>query len=326
VMVKTISSKIDQLTTSNLSLLSSCLARLNIKNDLLFTKIESEFMARSVKTENFISARDVTLTAYAFAKIRKQETSILFQQKLVELSKILVRDFTAKELQMLTFAFEKWSVDKSIFSDISTQAQRRIAQFSTDTLIHLLRSFANLGVLDDALVTRVVCQFPRLSHTLASTEIVDFWNICQISKIANPVVMESLRPLTVMRAGTFSVPDWLSVFDSVSTIAPREVCREILDSFILISQLPARYKGTLTPVTSTVLEKMTAEQICALIKSVGMMKVESGEFVSLILGHDGIKTLSPSQASDVYCALVALNAHETHQIDMVKLMSRAIDV
>lgn len=327
---------IPELSTSNLSLLSSCLARLNLKDEDLLKKIEIEF---AKKTEKFspsivdemfptVTARDVTLTAYAFAKTLKSETSISFQTKLIDLSKLLIRDFTAKELEMISTAFDRWCVcDKTIFGDISVQAQRRIAQFSADTLIALLRSFVSQSVLDDALVTRVVCQLPRLSQTLKPSEVVQFWTVFKDGRISSLSAMEVLRPLTVMRAGTFSVTEWLALLDASSTIAPVSVNQEILDSFTLISELPAKYKGTLTPVSSTILEKMTTEQIVDVIKSVVRMKlVDTSRSISLLMTHICQQSLAPSEASDLYCALVALNAHETHKGEMIKLMSQALKV
>jgi hypothetical protein len=277
-----------------------------------------------------VVARDVTLAAYAFGKLEPSTTDPSFQQKIVSLSKNLIRDFTAKELQMLSTALDRWNVkDGDIYSQISEQAQRRIAQFSSDTLIHLLRVFANRAMQDSPLISRVMCQLPRLSQTFKPSEIVSFWTLFKDMKINSCVVIETLRPLTVIRAGMFCPNDWLSILSACVTIGTEHANQEIVNAFTLINEFPAKYKATLTPVSSTVLERMTHSQLVDLLTYIGSMKLTSPDkVVELIANRIDVDSVTPSDASDMYCSLVALRCHENKTMNhiMTRLMCKAIQV
>jgi hypothetical protein len=330
--------KMNDLDASQLSLLASSLARLNVRNDARFDLISKRFLeldssiseVEDVPPSTEVGARVVTLVAYAFAKLRPSSTNTLFQNKIVSLSKDLIRDFTAKELQMLTTALDRWNIqDLQIYSSISGQAQRRIAQFSSETLIHLLRVFANRSIEDHSLMSRVICQLPRISQTLKSNEIVAFWTLFRDMKIRSPVAIEVLRPLTVTRSGMFSVNDWLSILDSCATVGNESSNQEIIDAFVMINELPAKYKGTLTPVSSTVVEKLSTGQIIDVLKSIKSMKLNCSRNVAeLITRRIDIEAVSASDASDIYCSLVALGCHENTAMNhlMTRLMCRAIQV
>jgi len=272
----------------------------------------------------------VTLAAYAFAKIHPTKTDEKFQEKIVSLSKILIRDFTAKELQMLSTALDRWTVwDVEMFSQISQQAQRRIAQFSSETLIHFLRVFASRSVYDEGLISRVICQLPRISQSFKPSEIVSFWSIFGDLKIKSTAGIEILRPLTVTRAGTFSVNDWMTIMNACAMIGYESANQEIMDAFVLINELPAKFKGTLTPVYSTILERLTPAQTVTLLQSISKMELTSkNPIIELVSKAINVDSISASEASDIYCSLVALSCHENETMNhlMTRLMCKAIQV
>ena len=316
---------IPSFTPSHVSLFASSMARLNVKNDQVFALLSRQLLNSS----EVYTARDVTLAAYAFAKM-KVPVSKDFQARLVILSSHLIRDFTAKELQMLTTALDRWDIiDESIYGSISLQAQRRIAQFSAEALVLLLKALASRSVIDDALITRVVCQLPRLGQNLKTSEITGFLPAFADMKVSSDAGLEVLRPLTVTKAGQFTVSEWLSILKSVSEIGNQKMKQDIVDAFTLINAFPAKYKGTLTPVSSTVVDRLSNGQITELLALVKKIGCVSDELVSVIMANIQDKRLlshNASDASDLYCVLVSMNYHEDAAMAhiMKGLLCRAI--
>lgn len=306
-------SKISNFTSAEVSLFSSSLARLNVRNETLFAQLSDRFVCDESEPK---SARDLTLAAYAFAKMKIPVTA-QFQASLIAKSKELIRDFTAKELQMLTTALDRWEIqDVEIFKSISGQAQRRMAQFSADALILMLRAFASRKVIDEALTTRVVCQLPRLAPNLKNNEVVGFLTAFKELGTESQIVSETLAPLVVTQGGQFNPSDWAAVAAAANSIGTNRIKQETIDALNLVSAYPPKYKATGAVVYKTVLARMTDSQFIDLLRDVrGMMSEEVvttnlENTMFLQLENQRLPEMTSSQASDTYCALVALNVHE----------------
>ena len=334
--------KVDQV-----SLFASSLARLNVRDEKMFDylgkrmlELTDVFAPHTVNeapmfaipedspvdsTDNLpCTARDVTLTAYAFAKMRvnmKKE----FEDRIVELSKILIRDFTAKELQMLTTAFDRCNLhDEVLFSDVSEQARRRMAQFSAESLVLLLKALINRSALDDALVARVVCQLPRLALTMKTPDLVQFYPV--LSQAESATGLEALRAATVSKSGQFAPADWITILDSVTKTSTCTSVDELIDAFVLVNAKPAHYRETTHVVSKTVLERMSNHQLISLVSIVARLPKPSSELMNHIATSIETRTLNSNDSSDLYCLLVQMNCHENISFEKVmkNLFSKAL--
>lgn len=308
---------VNSFTPSQVSLFSSSLARLNVRNEPLFAKLSSRFVDAP---DSRRTARDVTLTAYAFAKM-KVPVEQPFQAALVQEAKNLIRDFTAKELQMLTTALDRWRIsDPEIYEGISSQTQRRIGQFPADALVLLLRAFASRGLRDDSLVSRVVCQLPRLAQNMKSNETVGFITAFKELGTMSEVVTATLSPLVVTQAGLFNPSEWVAILSGVATIGSREMKQDTLDTFHMINDVPANYKASGTPVSKNIIKRFSDTQFVDSLNALVTISKEEGvkmdSTVSKFLSHlatERLVSMTPSVAGDTYCALVALGCHEDPQ-------------
>jgi hypothetical protein len=312
-----IPSRAHELETHQVSLLLSSLARLNVLNESVFAQLGHRLIA----LENF-TARDVTLTAYAFAKMRVPP-SLQLEEKIVDLSKNLVRDFTAKELQMLSTALDKWNIaEMELFQSISAQAQRRIAQFSSESLVHLLRALLGRNCLDHQLMSRVVCQLPRLANNMQINEIVLLLALFRDANFSSSVAIEAVRPSLVSKTGLLTPADWTTVLDCLSKIASQDALSEILEAFVLVNRLPPHYRSTTNQVSASILQRMSVTQLISTLKSAR----KHPEAAKLVCDTLRAKIATSENASDAYCALVELNLHQepTAESLMRHLLSLAI--
>jgi hypothetical protein len=333
--------KIYQFNVSQVSLLLSALARLNVRNEPLFTKLGNRLMAltdvfsneifsipeKVVVETNVCSAGDVTLTAYAFAKMKITPSHKLVET-MVSLSKHLVRDFTAKELQMLMTALDRFDLKEvELFSAVSSQAQRRIAQFSSETLVHFLKAMTRRSALDSGLSTRVVCHLPRMVNNMKASEIVGMFDIFRENGLKSQSGIEALRSSTVSKAGQFSSSDWLSILGSVVEVASPEVVSEFVDAFVLVNASPANYRSSTNIINATVMSRMTNQQIVNLMSICAKINEPSEKLTSLVLEEIQRRSWSSSDASDAYCVLVKMNMHSKSECETVmrNLLAKALD-
>jgi hypothetical protein len=312
------------LSVGQTSLLLSSLARLNVRNEPVFELLGNRLIAltrifspvniftnpEEVEESPAVTARDVTLTAYAYGKM-----NVALSHKLTEtivcLSKQLVRDFTAKELQMLMTAFDRMDLsDVELFAAVSVQAQRRMAQFSCESLVHFLRAMSNRKSVDSDLVTRIVCQLPRLVTNMKAAELVALYQVFRDMGLQSRAAMEALRASTVSKAGQLSSGDWLTVLGSAVEIAKPEMVIELLEAFALVNSSPANYRSTTTIINATIISRMTAAQLGTLALIVGKSHNPPPSLLKTISQEVERRSWTPSDASDVYCALVKGNMHE----------------
>jgi len=94
--------KVSELDPRQLGLHCSSLARLNVKDMGLLSLLRARILVTSESAE--FTARDITLTAYSFAKL--EVTDPFLFGRLANLSAHVIRDFTAKDLQMMVTAYE----------------------------------------------------------------------------------------------------------------------------------------------------------------------------------------------------------------------------
>ena len=308
------------------SLLLSSLARLAVYNQTVFDLLGHQFLLLTddnLTSSSCCSARDVTLTAYAFAKMRGSTTDIELQTRIVNLSKTLIRDFTAKELQMLVCAFDKWSLsDAEIYTSISQQATRRMAQFSSESLVHLLRALLNRSALDDQLMTRLASQLPRLALNTHLSELVQLLSVFRDAKFRSQASIEALKAPLLSKAGQMNPTDWMTIIDCLSQIGSADTLSEIADAFILVNNSPAHFRNTTSLLTSTVLQRMSLSQLTSLIKSLRSHHAAK----SLVAKAIEARALTPAEASDVYCSLVELNFHTDVAVEklMRELLAKAV--
>jgi hypothetical protein len=328
------STHMNSFTPSQVSLFLSALARLNVRNDVVYEQLGNRLVALSdvisAKSEKIFSipeespieeekssctARDVTLAAYAFAKM-KVNVSHKLTETIIALSKQLIRDFTAKELQMLITALDRLGLnDHELFSSMSVQAQRRIAQFSCDTLVHFMRAMANRNAMDQELVTRVVCQLPRLVNNIKAAELVGLFQVFADLKVNSKAAMEALRAPTVSKAGQLSSSDWLTVLEAVADLGASEVVDEFIDAFTLVNASPANYRSTTTIINATVVSRMTNQQVVSLVSILSKTAQHPAKLLDIISSELGRRTWSSNDASDVYCTLVKMNMHKNEKFE-----------
>lgn len=303
------------------SLLLSSFARLSIYHPLVFDLLGNQFLL--LADENLTSARDVTLTAYSFAKMRGSSTDIEVQTRIVNLSKTLIRDFTAKELQMLVCAFDKWALsDAEILNSISQQATRRMAQFSSESLIHLLRALLNRTALDDQLLTRVATQLPRLALNMHLPELVEILSVFRDAQFMSLVSIDAIKAPIISKAGLMTPTDWITVIDCLSQIGSADTLSEIAEAFILVNTSPAHYRNTTSLISSTVLQRMSLSQLTSLLKSLHSHHAAKSLVAEAILAAP----ITPAEASEVYCSLVELNFHTDVTVEklMRELLAKAV--
>eukprot|EP00439_Symbiodinium_sp_Y106_P023642 s5005_g2.t3 len=124
--------------------------------------------------------------------------------------KPVMRHFTAKELQTVTVALARVQrVDAQLLDDISTQAQRRIAQFSAEPLALLLRGFAFLGRANDPLFTRALTQLPRVLLAARPADLVTHLAAFVAAEVRSPFLFDLMTPMILEKAPMFTAFDWL---------------------------------------------------------------------------------------------------------------------
>ena len=298
------------------SLLASSWARLSVRDDSLFDRLADRFL-EIAQVEGppdangysvlaplpTVTAREVTLMAYSFAKMRGSGTPELLQNRIVDLAQILVRDFTAKELQMLVTGLHKWGENekrRDLLGAVSEQAQRRIAQFSAESLIHLLRGMLGMDFLDQALITRAVCQLPRIGQNLKPAEIVQFYNLFKDMHLRSQVALSVLQPLAIAKAQQISPADWILILQT-------SPCEEELAEACL---------------SATDLGKLTIAQLVSLVECVGKHQRMLPFVMKQIESKNRLAEMSANDAGDLYCQLVSVGVHEDSRF--VPLMQRIL--
>jgi len=174
------------------------------------------------------------------------------------LSKLVVKDFTAKDLQMLAVAMDKVAVsttvnstyntsvmNKDLFDDvfglISTQTQRRIAQFSSEALVLLLRAFASYGYKDDLLMTRVTTQLPRVAQSFKPIDVATILSVYATMGIQSDLMIAVLSPMVVENSMKFSFSEWLTTFTSLTVF--KSIDHSVLDTMTaaMLVQKPVKF-------------------------------------------------------------------------------------
>ena len=315
--------RIPEMDFYEVSLFLSSLARLNVRNESVFSSLGNQFL-RCIEIDPAFTARDLTLTAYAFSKMNVKHVPELDRQ-LVNLSKSVIRDFTAKELQMITTAFNKVCVeDSELFASISAQAQRRIAQFSSEALVHLLTALLERKALDDELMSRMVCQLPRLANSMHINEMVQLLTVFRDASFRSFAAMEALRAPLVSKSGLIAPSDWVSILDCLAKIGSVDIFSEMTDAFVLVNSSPAHYRNTTSLVSSTVLQRMSLNQLTSVLCSVR----STHDAAQIVLNEIAGRSLTSAEASEVYCSLVELNFHQEVPVEklMRGLLNKAISL
>jgi hypothetical protein len=331
-VLREIPKKSEQMNVSQVSLVLSSLARLNVRDESVFKKLGNRLIAltnvfgdqdsmfvipEDTETNTACNARDVTLTAYAFAKM-KIEPSHKLTETIVSLSKQLIRDFTAKELQMLMTALDRFDLqEQELFTAVSAQAQRRIAQFSADTLVHLLRAMCNRAAIDEALTTRVICQLPRIINNIKAPDLVALLKVFADMDLKSQTAVAAIKAPLVSKAGQLSSSDWISVLDSTSRIADQETVSEVLDAFTLVNASPANYRSTTNIINATVISRMKNSQFVSLLSVIAGIKNIPVSLVSILENEMSRRSWAAGDASDAYCSLVKMNMHDNPKFETV---------
>ncbi|KAF4662586.1 hypothetical protein FOL47_006182 [Perkinsus chesapeaki] len=205
------------------------------------------------------SARDIALAAYSFGKLegvdptqqqqqQQQQTIIMGPTKghqqeianrafdaLAVLATLVLRDCTARELQMLATGFDRHRhhtpadqrkpFNSDLLRAMSTQAKRRIAQFSAESLVLFLRSFSNLCAdspdrdeLMDVLLSRVSTHLPRAVATFKAIDLVTTLQVYARQGSKHSEVAGLLADSVVAKKSDLTPTDWVSVIHSVAAM------------------------------------------------------------------------------------------------------------
>mmetsp|Transcript_81208 Transcript_81208/g.143201 ORF Transcript_81208/g.143201 Transcript_81208/m.143201 type:complete len:856 (-) Transcript_81208:127-2694(-) len=220
--------RLEEFTPSQLCLHASSFARLNIRNAQLFSSIADMLEQVPLCVEDSVlgqtpalSARDLTLAAYSFAKLGFHTPRIF--ETVARSALPVIRDFTARDLQMLTVALVRVQhKDAELLEALSIQAQRRIAQFNSESLALLLRGMAFFGRSRDPLFTRAVAQLPRAILTFRPGDVTALLSAFAAARVHSPALFDVVTPFILEKAGVFTASDWLLVLQSYSSLGHRD--------------------------------------------------------------------------------------------------------
>jgi hypothetical protein len=303
--------KVAELDPRQLGLHCSSLARLNIRDIPLLTLLRMQILRASDASLPF-SARDITLTAYSFSKLDATDPILL--GRLAGLSGEVMRDFTAKDLQMMATSYEREADDYAeLFAQISMQAQRRIAQFSGDTIVGLMRAFAKKGVTDSELATRVISQLPRISVSLKAKESVCLLDSLATMKMQSDIAVEVLGGVMKEKVHELGMSDWLSVLRSLHAMQATE--SPLLESFSVAFM-------------RVLAKKTRLDQLVQLADVLAKLEYRNAEVLDIVTEslRNSLPELSPSNAADIYCSYASLRAYEQpkHSGFMQSVMMKAL--
>eukprot|EP00931_Biecheleriopsis_adriatica_P049275 TRINITY_DN28502_c0_g1_i1.p1 TRINITY_DN28502_c0_g1~~TRINITY_DN28502_c0_g1_i1.p1 ORF type:complete len:923 (+),score=192.94 TRINITY_DN28502_c0_g1_i1:68-2770(+) len=220
--------RLEEFTPSQLCLHASSFARLNIRNAQLLSAIARRLEQVPLRIEDSelgltpsLSARDVTLAAYSFAKLG-QHTPQTFE--VISRSALpVIRDFTARDLQMLTVALVRVQYrDSELLDALSSQAQRRIAQFSSESLALMLRGMAFFRRSDDVLFTRALAQLPRAIVTFRPSDVTALLGAFAGAQVHSAALFDVVTPYIMEKAPMFTPSDWILALRSYSSLGHRD--------------------------------------------------------------------------------------------------------
>lgn len=228
-IAKQTAASLDHFTLSQLCLHVSSFARLNIQHESLFKMIAERLVQSAAKQdkvqvfseEEVLTARDLTLAAYAYAKLGFFFPDVfkVIGQKALE----VIRDFTARDLQMLVVAYARAQhQDPDLLLALSLQAQRRIAQFSAESLTLMLRAMAFFDMRDSVLFTRAVAQLPRMILTFRPADVTTLLNSFATVQVHSMALFDVVTPFILEKAPLFTPADWLSALRSYSALGHRD--------------------------------------------------------------------------------------------------------
>ncbi|KAF4657911.1 hypothetical protein FOL46_007172 [Perkinsus olseni] len=267
--------RIDDFTPQQLCLHCSSFARLNLAYEPIFGAIADRLGKAGDEALNIIalapedsdplavlsmtdpgavySARDVALAAYSFGKLEgvdaTQQTPIVMSttgghrndisakafDALAVLATLVLRDCTARELQMLATGFdrhrhhtpveERKPFDSDLLRAMGAQAKRRIAQFSAESLVLFLRSFSNLcsnspdrDELMDLLLSRVSSHLPRAVSTFKVLDLITTLQVYARRGEKHSEVAGLLADSVLAKKSELTPSDWVSVIDCIAAM------------------------------------------------------------------------------------------------------------
>eukprot|EP00933_Yihiella_yeosuensis_P061841 TRINITY_DN646_c0_g3_i6.p1 TRINITY_DN646_c0_g3~~TRINITY_DN646_c0_g3_i6.p1 ORF type:complete len:673 (-),score=113.62 TRINITY_DN646_c0_g3_i6:190-2106(-) len=225
--------RLEEFTPSQLCLHASSFARLDIRNDKLFASIAERLEQVPVgghdiseheslpDHRNSMSARDVTLAAYSFAKLGFHQPRVF--ETLSRAALPVVRDFTARDLQMLTVALVRAEHhDPMLLQALSSQAQRRIAQFNSESMALMLRGMAFFDRRGDPLFTRALAQLPRSILTFRPGDVTSLLGAFAAAQVHSRALFDVVTPFIMEKAPMFTPTDWLLALRSYSALGHRD--------------------------------------------------------------------------------------------------------
>merc|ERR1719498_132540 len=118
---------------------------------------------------------------------------------------------------MLIVAFARAQHHESnMLEAVSLQAQRRIAQFSAESLTLMLRSLAFFGMGDSGLFTRAVAQLPRMIITFRPADVTTLLSTFAAAQVHSEALFDIVTPFILEKAPMFTPIDWVSALRSFS--------------------------------------------------------------------------------------------------------------
>ncbi|CAJ1434748.1 unnamed protein product, partial [Effrenium voratum] len=155
-----------------------------------------------------LSSRDLTMLAHAYARLHSPRTPEMLSL-VSRASQLVMRDFTAKELQVLTVSLARAGArEDELLEAISTQARRRLAQFPAEALALMLRGMAFFG-RTDGLFTEALAQLPRVLPTCRPADVATLLCAFAQAEVRSTFLFDLVTPFILEKAPMFTGADWL---------------------------------------------------------------------------------------------------------------------
>lgn len=294
----------DSFSIPQLCLHASSFARLNIQHGPLFGAIAKRIVQAGPEDRGWLppgsgvptlAARDLTLAAYSFAKL-----GFIFPDLFEAIARDVLdvaRDLTARDLQMLMVAFARARYrDPELLEALSLQAQRRIAQFSAESLVLTIRAMAFFDSIDSSFFTRAVAQLPRIIVTFRPVDVTTMLNSVAAVQVHSPALVDVVTPFILEKAPTFTPSDWLSALRGYASLG----CKDAMFLTALNMHLEA--------------SKLTLHQLCVAILDCSKLSFACGsatlvEAASAKADADAAP-LHADVAAQMYSALLLLGQSE----------------
>ena len=330
-----ITSRIEELDISLVALHASSLARLNYRDPKIMEAIRSKTLSivdgvfpvfgreidehgnsssllNAIPSSSSLSAREVSLLAYSFAKLGFADSELFNGLEAAASHKM--RDFTAKDLQMMATAFARFDGPSrvpyrpALLGAISAHAQRRIAQFSAPTLTALLHAFSHQGGHDSDLATRVVAQLPRLLFSLPVKDVLSLSNALVAMGVRSPTSGPAIVSAIKESGAELTLDERLSVLKVVGELGgdTAYVVDAVIDGKVHAARL--RPNQLIGLVTGLCIDEGSSRKILYDVSRVLSAKLDS---------------ITPEQAADMYCAYAKIGAHELDE-KLRKLMQNML--